>query len=88
MPTTTISAGGIAPLADGVPAHTDRLIALSFTINDRPLVRLIPEKLNQAETLTLGSLLGHPGQLGRPRAVLWASPHGPSSMTQTTPTMR
>ena len=56
MPTTTISAGGIAPLADGVPAHTDRLIALSFTINDRPLVRLIPEKLNQAETLTLGSL--------------------------------
>ena len=70
MPTTTISAGGIAQLADGVPAHTDRLIALSFTINDRPLVRLIPEKL------------------GRPRAVLWASPHGPSSMTQTTPTMR
>lgn len=56
MSTTTISAGGIAPLADGVPAHTDRLIALSFTINDRPLVRLIPEKLNQAETLTLGSL--------------------------------
>ena len=56
MSTTTISAGGIAPLADGVPAHTDRLVALSFTINDRPLVRLIPEKLNQAETLTLGSL--------------------------------
>ena len=56
MSTTTISAGGIAPLADGVPAHTDRLIALSFTINDRLLVRLIPEKLNQAETLTLGSL--------------------------------
>lgn len=58
---TTISAGGIAPLADGVPAHTDRLIALSFAINDRPLVRLIPEKLNHAETLTLKSLGVSPG---------------------------
>ena len=67
MSTTTISAGGIAPLADGVPAHTDRLIALSFTINDRLLVRLIPEKLNQAETLTLGSWGGREPRCGLPR---------------------